>query len=115
MNQNLIEVVLRKMGHEPYLAPDGEVALQLALSHRFDLVLMDIQMPKYVIVTLRAIEHTIVMFWCQALRMKNTPHIYIYVLIETEDRLPHITYMKIPKTYTNKMECDTNTYTSFNF
>lgn len=48
VNINLIEVVLRRMGHDPFLAPDGEVALELAKQRKFDLVLMDIQMPKYV-------------------------------------------------------------------
>lgn len=44
-NQRLISLHLRRMGIEPLVAPDGEAALRHALAERFDLILMDIQMP----------------------------------------------------------------------
>jgi signal transduction histidine kinase/ActR/RegA family two-component response regulator len=50
INQNLIEVVLQKCGHECVIAQDGVAAIELLEDARdtpeaFDLVLMDIQMP----------------------------------------------------------------------
>jgi CheY-like chemotaxis protein len=48
VNRSLIEVVLRKLGHDSFMAQDGEVAVALARQRKFDLVLMDIQMPKNV-------------------------------------------------------------------
>jgi signal transduction histidine kinase/CheY-like chemotaxis protein len=45
-NQRLITVLLNRMGLDVTIAPDGEQALQTALSEEFDIILMDIQMPK---------------------------------------------------------------------
>lgn len=45
-NQRLISTVLRKAGAEVELAQNGRVAAQKALRERFDLVLMDMQMPE---------------------------------------------------------------------
>lgn len=44
-NRKYIKAVLNRMGLEVTLAPDGNVALQKALTHQFDLILMDMQMP----------------------------------------------------------------------
>jgi CheY-like chemotaxis protein/HPt (histidine-containing phosphotransfer) domain-containing protein/two-component sensor histidine kinase len=44
-NQRLISTHLRKAGAQVTIAPNGQVALQLMTSERFDLVLMDMQMP----------------------------------------------------------------------
>ena len=38
--------MLGKMGHTPVVADNGKEALLLLATHRFDLVLMDIQMPE---------------------------------------------------------------------
>jgi signal transduction histidine kinase/CheY-like chemotaxis protein len=45
-NQRLITVLLNRMGLDVTIASDGEQALQTALSEQFDIILMDIQMPK---------------------------------------------------------------------
>lgn len=45
-NQILIEVLLEKIGLEVTIAKDGNEALKNALANDFDLILMDIQMPK---------------------------------------------------------------------
>lgn len=44
-NLELLEMVLRKQGHEVHLAADGEQAVRMRQAHRFDLILMDLQMP----------------------------------------------------------------------
>jgi PAS domain S-box-containing protein len=45
VNQKLGERLLSKMGHQVTLAPNGQLAVDLALRKKFDLILMDIQMP----------------------------------------------------------------------
>jgi CheY-like chemotaxis protein/HPt (histidine-containing phosphotransfer) domain-containing protein len=45
VNQKLAVTMLQKLGHRPVLAADGNVALDALLTGRFDLVLMDMQMP----------------------------------------------------------------------
>ncbi len=45
-NQMLIELMLSKWGIEVVVADDGYQALEKALSQSFDLILMDIQMPR---------------------------------------------------------------------
>jgi CheY-like chemotaxis protein len=45
-NQILLERILRKRGATVTFADDGEDAVRKALTQNFDLVLMDIQMPK---------------------------------------------------------------------
>ena len=45
MNQKLIILILEKLGYTPTLANDGKEALDLLQSHKFDLILMDMQMP----------------------------------------------------------------------
>lgn len=45
VNQKLIAALLSKFGHELELAAHGEHALSLLDGNRFDLVLMDVQMP----------------------------------------------------------------------
>lgn len=46
VNQRLMLRLLEKQGHEVDVASDGSQALLLANSKRFDLVLMDVQMPE---------------------------------------------------------------------
>ena len=45
-NQMLVELLLRRAGLEPILVPDGIEAVDRARSEAFDMVLMDIQMPR---------------------------------------------------------------------
>lgn len=45
VNQELALRLLKKLGHRPILAVNGEKAIDLLRSHEFDLILMDIQMP----------------------------------------------------------------------
>jgi two-component system, sensor histidine kinase and response regulator len=45
-NQTVATRMLKKMGHSPVIAGNGNEALLLLTTHRFDLVLMDIQMPE---------------------------------------------------------------------
>jgi len=45
-NRTLMEMMLAKMGLETATAEDGRQALQKALSQSFDLILMDMQMPR---------------------------------------------------------------------
>ncbi len=44
-NQKLIGILLEKMGHRVVLAQDGQEAIHEAMGQRFDLILMDMQMP----------------------------------------------------------------------
>jgi two-component system, sensor histidine kinase and response regulator len=46
VNQAVILRVLEKMGHSSVLAQNGKEALALAFSQKFDLILMDVQMPE---------------------------------------------------------------------
>jgi CheY-like chemotaxis protein len=45
VNQKLASLMLLKLGHEVTIAADGAQAVALVGAHRFDLVLMDMQMP----------------------------------------------------------------------
>ena len=44
-NQKLISILLQKMGVEVTIADDGRMAMDKALAEKFDLILMDMQMP----------------------------------------------------------------------
>jgi len=44
-NQVLIKTLLKRMGLQVTIAEDGNEAVEKALAHKFDLILMDIQMP----------------------------------------------------------------------
>lgn len=44
-NWQLLERILHKRGHEPVIAQNGREALDLCRRQRFDVVLMDVQMP----------------------------------------------------------------------
>ncbi|MDX2282916.1 MAG: response regulator [Bacteroidia bacterium] len=46
VNQRLVLKMLSKLGYEADLAENGRIALEKALSTRYDLILMDIQMPE---------------------------------------------------------------------
>ncbi len=45
VNQKVIKLLLNSLGHEVTLAENGEKALQIFEPEKFDLILMDIQMP----------------------------------------------------------------------
>jgi len=45
VNQRLIQRVLQKWGHEVVVADDGQQAVEKLQAERFDLVLMDVEMP----------------------------------------------------------------------
>jgi CheY-like chemotaxis protein len=46
VNQKLARLLLEKLGHSVVLADDGDVGVEKYLSDHFDLVLMDVQMPR---------------------------------------------------------------------
>ncbi len=46
VNQQVVVALLRKRGHEVFAVSDGRQAVEAAQRDRFDLVLMDIQMPE---------------------------------------------------------------------
>jgi CheY-like chemotaxis protein len=46
VNQRLLQRLLEKRGHEVVLAPDARAALTLYECNRFDVVLMDVEMPE---------------------------------------------------------------------
>ena len=43
--QRVLEIMLKRMGHEALLASDGQAALTIAQSLPLDLVLTDLRMP----------------------------------------------------------------------
>lgn len=45
INQLVLDRVLTRMGYSPHLAANGQEAIDLCMAHRFDVVLMDMQMP----------------------------------------------------------------------
>ncbi|OXE36888.1 MAG: hypothetical protein CGW95_04935 [Phenylobacterium zucineum] len=46
-NRELFQVILRALGHQCDLVEDGRKAVDMALTHPYDLILMDIQMPEF--------------------------------------------------------------------
>jgi CheY-like chemotaxis protein len=46
VNQKLAQAMLQKLGHAVTIADDGARAVELVARHTFDLVLMDMQMPR---------------------------------------------------------------------
>lgn len=46
VNQLLVTAILKRMGHKVHCAADGLIAIDLAGERRFDLILMDMQMPR---------------------------------------------------------------------
>ena len=46
INQHILQAILTKLGHRSTIANDGYVALELLKTHKFDIILMDVQMPK---------------------------------------------------------------------
>ncbi|MGB3225301.1 MAG: PAS domain S-box protein [Desulforhopalus sp.] len=46
INQQILQAILTKLGHRSTIASDGYLALNLLKTHRFDIVLMDVQMPE---------------------------------------------------------------------
>ena len=61
-NRDVLERRLLREGHQVITAPNGVVALELALAHQFDLILLDLIMPEMsgfeVLRRLKAAEHT---------------------------------------------------------
>jgi CheY-like chemotaxis protein/HPt (histidine-containing phosphotransfer) domain-containing protein len=45
-NQKLADYILRERGHRVEIAGDGQEAIYLAGEHRYDVILMDVQMPE---------------------------------------------------------------------
>ena len=45
INQQILQAILTKLGHQSTLANHGEQALELLQSNRYDIILMDVQMP----------------------------------------------------------------------
>lgn len=45
INQQILQAILTKLGHRSTIAQDGYLALELLKNNRFDIVLMDVQMP----------------------------------------------------------------------
>ena len=45
INQQILQAILTKLGHQATLASNGEQALQLLESNLYDIILMDVQMP----------------------------------------------------------------------
>jgi len=46
VNQTLVRRLLLRRGHQPTLASNGRLALEIFRESRFDLILMDVQMPE---------------------------------------------------------------------
>ncbi|QVL50858.1 MAG: response regulator [Thiocapsa sp.] len=46
VNQKVVTMMLHRFGIEPGIAADGQAAIEAVAHERFDLILMDIQMPK---------------------------------------------------------------------
>jgi CheY-like chemotaxis protein/anti-sigma regulatory factor (Ser/Thr protein kinase) len=46
VNQRVAELMLSKLGHRVDVVADGAAAVQAAAEHRYDVVLMDVQMPQ---------------------------------------------------------------------
>jgi PAS domain S-box-containing protein len=44
-NQQVVMMVLRALGYQPDLAENGRVAIEKVSSHRYDIILLDLQMP----------------------------------------------------------------------
>ena len=45
INQQVILKMLRRLGHEADSAVDGKAAVEAAINGKYDLILMDVQMP----------------------------------------------------------------------
>jgi signal transduction histidine kinase/DNA-binding response OmpR family regulator len=45
VNRVLVMCMLERLGHRPTVVEDGQAAVECLLAHRFDVVLMDVQMP----------------------------------------------------------------------
>lgn len=46
LNQRIIEILIKKMGWDYTLVPDGQEAVNACLSDDYDVILMDIDMPR---------------------------------------------------------------------
>jgi adenylate cyclase len=46
MNRDMLSRRLKRLGHKTMMANDGEMALESIQENQFDLVLLDIMMPK---------------------------------------------------------------------
>ncbi|MFT3932443.1 MAG: response regulator transcription factor [Chitinophagaceae bacterium] len=73
---SLINKGLQENGHSVTIAPDGALGLQLATSHVFDVIILDIMLP-----------HISGMDLCKQLRQKNilTPILFLTALGTTEN------------------------------
>ncbi len=46
MNQQMVSMVLKKLGYEPVIASNGKEVLEVVSQNHFDLIFMDVQMPE---------------------------------------------------------------------
>ena len=46
VNQKVVTLILEKRGHRVHLAKNGKIALEMMAAGRFDIVLMDVEMPE---------------------------------------------------------------------
>ncbi|PKP52936.1 MAG: hypothetical protein CVT92_06610 [Bacteroidetes bacterium HGW-Bacteroidetes-1] len=67
LNQKFATAVIRKIGHEVDIAANGLIGVNLFKSNKYDLILMDIQMPE-----MNGIEATKAIRQLEALEGKNT-------------------------------------------
>ena len=80
VNQKLATRLLEKMGHRVTLAVNGQQALELVQQHKYDVILMDIQMP-----VLGGMEATRGILDLEKLRGVHTPIIAITAHAVTGD------------------------------
>lgn len=67
LNQKFATAVIRKIGHDVDIAANGLIGVNLFKSNKYDLILMDIQMPE-----MNGIEATKAIRQLEALEGKNT-------------------------------------------
>jgi signal transduction histidine kinase/PleD family two-component response regulator len=81
VNQRVTAGILRKRGHEVVIVNNGREAVQAAESRRFDLILMDVQMPE-----MDGLEATALIRKRESLRMTTTPIIALTARAMSGDR-----------------------------
>jgi len=81
VNQRVTAGILRKRGHEVVIANNGREAVQAAESRRFDLILMDVQMPE-----MDGLEATAVIRKREGIRMTTMPIIALTARAMSGDR-----------------------------
>ena len=82
-NLELLEIVMRKQGHHIQLAHDGQQAVELRKKQEFDLILMDLQMPKLDGIA----ATTAIREWETANQQRKVPIIALSASVLEQDRL----------------------------